>query len=119
MVGVIGTTYGLFWALDERDRADAAATAERLAKAEAEQRADELLEVVRFQERQFADLDPAGMGVALREGLGRDWLRWARGAAWTKQPPRTLSRTSMRWSPALTSPGWPCSCSSEAYSNQP
>ncbi|QDU83151.1 Serine/threonine-protein kinase PknB [Planctomycetes bacterium Pla163] len=40
VAGMVGTTWGLVWALDERDRADAAATQAQLATAaEAEQRA--------------------------------------------------------------------------------
>ncbi len=39
--GVIGTTWGMLWAVEEKKRADAAAMAEAIAKSDALQRADE------------------------------------------------------------------------------
>jgi hypothetical protein len=57
VLGTIGTTAGMVWALREADRADEQAHRARDAESEAGQRADELAEVVAFLESQLADLD--------------------------------------------------------------
>ena len=97
LVGVVGTTWGLLWALDERARADQSAGAEararvsaqeseaaaRLAaaratseaqhaeeaRAESQQRALELERVVALQEAQLHDIDPELLGLRMRDQL--------------------------------------------------
>ncbi len=59
MLGTIGTSAGLAWALRAADRA-------RDAQAQATQRAAELEQVAKFQQSQLADLDAAQMGKRLR-----------------------------------------------------
>ena len=64
VVAVIGTTWGMMWAMAERDRASKAETA-------AEQRAEELELVSEFQSSQLSGVDAAAMGAGLRESLMR------------------------------------------------
>ncbi len=102
VLGILGTSWGLLWALDERERADLeaanavqAAAAETQAKLEAQraarfaldaeaeataarletqQRADELEIVTAFQQSMLGDLDAEQMGWALYSDL-RDRVR--------------------------------------------
>jgi eukaryotic-like serine/threonine-protein kinase len=90
VLGVVGTTYSLVWALDEKQRADeqasvatSAADAERNAKFEAEEnarraaaaeaealaRAQELELVAEFQAGQLSAIQPEAMGANLRKSL--------------------------------------------------
>ncbi len=55
VIGIVGTSAGLIWALSEADRANRAAT--------------DLEQVVDFQESQLAGLDASTMGRALREDI--------------------------------------------------
>ncbi|MHC4218738.1 MAG: serine/threonine protein kinase [Planctomycetota bacterium] len=59
MLGMVGTTAGLAWALREADRA-------QHAEDQAQQRAADLEQVADFQQSQLADLDAAQMGKRLR-----------------------------------------------------
>ena len=83
LLGAIGTTWGMIWTLSERDRANDAVLAEKVAKEEvivlaeaetrakeeAQQRADELEKVSGFQASQLSDIDANRMGLDLRNGL--------------------------------------------------
>ena len=69
VLGVIGTTGGLVWAMREERRAYQAAIAEGLAKAEAQERAEALEKVASFQAEQLSGIDVPLMGVRLREDL--------------------------------------------------
>lgn len=83
VLGVIGTTWGMVWAMRERTRAEdqarlatAAAAAEAIAKdsalaaeAEASSRAEELQRVTEFQASQLEDIDTEQMGVHLRDSI--------------------------------------------------
>jgi len=97
VLGMVGTGYGLVWALDEKRRADeqaavatTAAESERIAKREAEEnarravdqaeraeqaeadalaRAEELELVAEFQAGQLSAIEPEAMGVNLRRSL--------------------------------------------------
>jgi len=90
VLGMAGTGYGLVWALDEKQRADAqaasamaAAESERIAKREAEEnarraeaaeaealvRAEELELVARFQAEQLSAIEPEVMGANIRRSL--------------------------------------------------
>ncbi len=96
VLGVIGTTGGLVWALRERDRAESEATRARLAEQEqgrersradeqralAVRRAEEIRQVADFQSRMLRGLNPESMGhtimLTLRDqvgaGLERQWI---------------------------------------------
>ncbi|MCA9281198.1 MAG: serine/threonine protein kinase [Phycisphaeraceae bacterium] len=90
ILGVVGTTWGMLWALDERDRADMEATnaslaaeAERTARLEAQRaseearvaeaaaiaRAEELESVAAFQSSQLGGIDVELMGARLRDAI--------------------------------------------------
>ncbi|MFB3431295.1 MAG: tetratricopeptide repeat protein [Phycisphaerales bacterium] len=97
VLGIIGTSWGMAWAIDEKERADeqarlatAAAASERIAKQEAEQnaqraieqaeraeaaeaeatsRAEELQLVADFQAEQLGAIEPQVMGANLRRSL--------------------------------------------------
>ncbi|TVQ62827.1 MAG: serine/threonine protein kinase [Phycisphaerales bacterium] len=90
VLGMVGTGYGLVWALDEKKRADeqasvamAAAESERIAKLEAEEnarraeaaetdalaRAEEFELVADFQAGQLSAIQPEAMGANLRRSL--------------------------------------------------
>ncbi len=71
-LGVAGTTWGMLWAVSEKDRANKAVLAEAAAREQAEQRADEVRQIASFQERQLRDLDAEQMGSDLRDGLLRE-----------------------------------------------
>ncbi|MCB9854701.1 MAG: serine/threonine protein kinase [Phycisphaerales bacterium] len=62
VLGVIGTTLGLLWALDEKARAETA-------EAETSRRAAELQQVADFQSSQLSEISVATMGVQLRESI--------------------------------------------------
>ena len=64
VAAVIGTTWGMLWAMDERSRAGKAETA-------AEARAAELELVSEFQSSQLSGVDAASMGEGIRAGLLR------------------------------------------------
>lgn len=83
ILGVVGTTSGMLWAIDEKTQAKAAAESERIAKQEAQEnaqraqaaeaealaRATELEQVAEFQSEQLGAIDPEMMGVQLRLSL--------------------------------------------------
>ena len=64
VAAVVGTTWGMLWALAERDRAGQAESA-------AEARAAELELVSAFQSSQLSGVDAASMGEGIRDGLLR------------------------------------------------
>lgn len=64
VAAVIGTTWGMLWALSERDRAEEAETT-------AEARAAQLELVSSFQASQLSEVNAAAMGEGLRDGLLR------------------------------------------------
>ncbi len=66
LLGAIGTTGGLVWALNERDKANDAAEAEREALTEAQETAERLETVSQFQASRLASLDPQEFGQRLR-----------------------------------------------------
>ncbi len=71
VAAVIGTTWGMLWAISERDRAEEAETT-------AEARAAQLELVSSFQASQLSEVNAAAMGEGLRDGLlrqVRDTLR--------------------------------------------
>jgi eukaryotic-like serine/threonine-protein kinase len=61
-IGVVGTSYGMLWAMHERDSA-------KRSEAQAAQRADELQQVADFQGAQLGNLDPQRMGLELRSAV--------------------------------------------------
>lgn len=83
VLGAAGTTWGMLWALKEKERADTEATnanravlaeetARRdaeIAKEEAIQRAEELQQVAEFQSEHLGGIDPLRMGLQLRSDL--------------------------------------------------
>lgn len=62
VVGIIGTSSGMVWALHERDAA-------KIAQTESTKRAEELQLVSDFQSEQLGDIDPQRMGIALRRTI--------------------------------------------------
>ncbi len=62
VLGVAGTSYGMIWAMHERDVA-------KDAQAELVERADELQLVSDFQSTQLGDIDPQRMGITLRRAV--------------------------------------------------
>ncbi|HPF38002.1 MAG TPA: serine/threonine-protein kinase [Phycisphaerae bacterium] len=64
VLGVVGTTLGLLWALNEKSRAETA-------EAETAQRATELQQVADFQGGQLSEIDVATMGARLRDAIIR------------------------------------------------
>jgi serine/threonine protein kinase/tetratricopeptide (TPR) repeat protein len=62
ILGVVGTSYGMLWAIHERDVAVRA-------ESQLSQRAEELQQVADFQGAQLRDLDPQRMGLALRRSV--------------------------------------------------
>ncbi len=82
-------------ALADEARRNAEAAAERatLAEREAQRRADELEQVVAFQEAQFEQIDAESMGLRLRERLLAERRAWAtRAAADTAEVEAELAR---------------------------
>ena len=71
VLGVIGTSLGLVWALREKDRADAAATSEAVARRAEAQRADELKQVADFQANMLSRISTTDEGAALMEDIRR------------------------------------------------
>ncbi|MBS0196229.1 MAG: serine/threonine protein kinase [Planctomycetes bacterium] len=71
LLGLIGTSWGLVWALNERERANDAAVAERQALRQARERTESLEKVTKFQAEQLSGIDVPLMGVRLRDGLLR------------------------------------------------
>lgn len=69
VLGVIGTTWGLFRALNEKQRADVAAAAEHLAQQESMARAEALEKVAGFQSAQLSNVDVMQMGIRFRRDL--------------------------------------------------
>lgn len=76
VLGAIGTTVGLLWALSESDRAARAAMAERQAKEEAQaseaaaiKGAEELQLVVDYYSEQFSWVDVQTLGLRLRRSI--------------------------------------------------
>jgi serine/threonine protein kinase/tetratricopeptide (TPR) repeat protein len=62
VLGIVGTSYGMLWAIHERDVAVRA-------ESQLSQRAEELQQVADFQGAQLRDLDPQRMGLALRRSV--------------------------------------------------
>jgi eukaryotic-like serine/threonine-protein kinase len=62
ILGVVGTSYGIFWAMHERDLAINA-------QAESASRAEELQQVSEFQNKQLGDIDPQMMGLMVRKSI--------------------------------------------------
>ncbi len=69
VLGLVGTSMGLAWAMRERDRADEAARAALAAQGEAQERSRELERVVSFQRAQIAAVDVMQMGIRFRQDL--------------------------------------------------
>jgi len=69
VLGIIGTTWGLLWALDEREAALTAQAAEAEALAEVQSTADRLEKVADYQSTQLASVDPQVMGDRLRNAI--------------------------------------------------
>lgn len=62
VLGGVGTSFGMVWAIRERDNAMAA-------ELETAKRADELKQVADFQAEQLGEIDPQQMGIMLRRAL--------------------------------------------------
>ncbi|HLO40857.1 MAG TPA: serine/threonine-protein kinase, partial [Phycisphaerales bacterium] len=69
LLGLIGTTTGLVWAMRERDRANIAADSARRAEEDAQARSRELERVVSFQSAQLSGVDVMQMGIRFRQDL--------------------------------------------------
>jgi serine/threonine protein kinase len=69
LLGLAGTSGGMYWAVQEKDRADQAAAQAIEAKAEAQTRSEELQQVVEFQSAQLSGIDVAQMGSNMRQDL--------------------------------------------------
>ncbi|MGP1311022.1 MAG: serine/threonine protein kinase, partial [Phycisphaerales bacterium] len=69
VLGVIGTTWAMLHAMDEKARADENAAQAIAAKAETQERAEQLERVAAFQASSLSDIDVPQMGVRLRKGL--------------------------------------------------
>jgi serine/threonine protein kinase/tetratricopeptide (TPR) repeat protein len=69
VLGIVGTSVGLAWALREAERAEGQAQRALRAEAETARRADELEQVAAFQESQLADLRAPRMGRGLRRDI--------------------------------------------------
>lgn len=83
LLGLIGTSVGLAWAVRERDRADKAASDAIEAKGEAQKRSRDLERVVSFQSAQLSGVDVMQMGIRFR----RDLLAGIRRAGETTHAP--------------------------------
>ncbi len=62
ILGIIGTSIGLIWALTQKHRAE-------MAETEMKKRADELQQVTEFQENQLSELDVPLMATRLRDNV--------------------------------------------------
>ncbi|HKQ50396.1 MAG TPA: serine/threonine-protein kinase [Phycisphaerae bacterium] len=91
IAGIIGTTWGMIWALRERDRADNAAGEALVARGEAQARSKDLEKVVAFQSAQLSGVDVMQMGVQLR----RDMLNGIRLAGERTRAPDTATEASV------------------------
>ncbi len=69
VLGLAGTTWGVFWALDERARAGVQAAEATMQAQKAEAARKEAQQIADFQAAQFQDLDVQGMGVRMRQNL--------------------------------------------------
>ncbi|MCA9276529.1 MAG: serine/threonine protein kinase [Phycisphaerales bacterium] len=69
LLGLAGTTGGMYWAVQEKDRADLAAEQALEAQAVAQTRSEELQQVVEFQSAQLSGIDVAQMGINMRQDL--------------------------------------------------
>ncbi len=83
LLGLVGTSYGLLWALDEREATRKAAIARELAKdealaneraarkaeSEAAQRARDLEVITDFQSQQLSSIDPEAMGAKIASSI--------------------------------------------------
>ncbi|GMV24216.1 MAG: hypothetical protein AMXMBFR58_02470 [Phycisphaerae bacterium] len=69
VLGLIGTSVGLAWAVRERDRADDAARAASAAQIVAQERSRDLEKVVSFQAAQLSGVDVMQMGIRFRQDL--------------------------------------------------
>ncbi|MCC6230308.1 MAG: serine/threonine protein kinase [Phycisphaerales bacterium] len=83
LLGLVGTSVGLAWAVRERDRADKAASDAIEAKGEAQKRSRDLERVVSFQSAQLSGVDVMQMGIRFR----RDLLAGIRRAGETTHAP--------------------------------
>ena len=68
-LGLIGTSSGMVWALSQKSRAEKAEAAQRVAKAEAEDRANEAEQVSDYQAKIFEKLDTEKTGEMLMHNL--------------------------------------------------
>ncbi len=75
LLGLAGTSGGLYWALQEKNRADTAAEQAQVAEAEAKSRSEELQKVVEFQSAQLSGIDVAQMGINIRQDLLKEARR--------------------------------------------
>jgi serine/threonine protein kinase len=69
VLGVIGTTLAMLRAMDERARADENAAQAIAARAETQERAEQLERVAAFQSSRLSGIDVPQMGVKVREDL--------------------------------------------------
>ena len=70
LLGVVGTTSGMLWAIHAQGIAEDARRIADTARAEEAKRAEELDQVAKFQQERLGDVDAARMGLALGEALG-------------------------------------------------
>src|SRR5262249_46237053 len=92
VAGVIGTTWGLVWALRERDRADHAATEALTARGEAQARSRDLEKVVALQSGQLSGVDVMQMGIYLSQVT----LQGTQQAGNRTQAPSALTEASIK-----------------------
>ncbi|MFN0137063.1 MAG: tetratricopeptide repeat protein [Phycisphaerae bacterium] len=69
LLGVIGTSVGLVWALQEKSRADFSARSEQIARLSAQKRGDELKAVADFQARMLSRMNGAVAGSELMQDV--------------------------------------------------
>jgi serine/threonine protein kinase/tetratricopeptide (TPR) repeat protein len=69
VLGVIGTTFAMLRAMEERERADDNAAQAIAAKAETQERAEQLERVAAFQSSSLSGIDAPQMGVGIRQNL--------------------------------------------------
>lgn len=69
ILGFIGTSVGMYIAIDQRQRAEHAESQEKLRSQELNLRGDELEEITKFQQKQLTQIDSALMGTQLKESI--------------------------------------------------
>jgi len=107
LLGLAGTSWGILWALDERDRAqEETSRADREAKeakhqtAVAETRAEETQQVADFQAAMLSEIDADAMGRGIKEAL-REHVRTGLERRYVGQFPDRRPRTPQEVAAAL------------------